>query len=307
MSSEQRPSPLLTFNHEIPTLTHDYKNIALETVNDAKANPLKDTQVRGGVGILKNQMACAFSGFARRLNIQLFNDPHIGLDRMEQGDIIHTTLQYFYQEITSQDKLLSLSKDKLDAIIKEKINTAIKYYGDTGFKKNEKRRISRIIHRFIEIDKQRQSFTVLSTEQSVNVNISGLKFNTRLDRLDEIEGGDKIIFDYKIGSPSVSSWCSEVIKEPQLPIYAIRNVTQGAAFIQLNADKVSIKGLSKNKDLLPKQSAKNSCKEWDEQVIIWEEILNTASQNFQQGKAQVLPNKTACQYCEFDSLCRVEK
>jgi hypothetical protein len=63
-------------------------------VDDAKANPLKHTQVHGGVGILKNQMACAFSGFARRLNIQSLNDPHIGLDRMEQGNIIHATLQY---------------------------------------------------------------------------------------------------------------------------------------------------------------------------------------------------------------------
>ena len=307
LSSEQRPSPLLTFNHETPILTHDYQNIVLETVDDAKANPLKHAQVHGGVSILKNQMACAFSGFARRLNIQSFNDPHIGLNRMEQGNIIHTTLQYFYQEITSQDKLLSLSKDKLDVLIKEKINTAIKYYNDTGFKENEKIRISKIIHQFIEIEKQRHPFTVLSTEQSVNVNIAGLKFNTRLDRLDETKGGNKIIFDYKIGNPSISNWCGEAIKEPQLPIYAISNAAQGAAFIQLNANKVSIKGLSKNKDSLPKQSARNSCKEWDEQVIIWGEILNTASQDFQQGKTQVLPNKTACQYCEFDSLCRVEK
>jgi hypothetical protein len=52
-----------TFNHETPALTHNYQNIVLETVDDAKANPLKHTQVHGGVGILKNQMACAFSGF----------------------------------------------------------------------------------------------------------------------------------------------------------------------------------------------------------------------------------------------------
>ncbi len=307
LSGEQQPSPLLTFNHETPALTHNYQNTVLETVDDAKANPLKHTQVHGGVGILKNQMACAFSGFARRLNIQSLNDPHIGLDRMEQGNIIHTTLQYFYQDITSQDKLLSLSKEELASLIEKNINTAIKYYADTGFTKNEKKRISRIIHSLVEIEKQRQPFTVLSTEQSVDVNIAGLKFNTRLDRLDETVGGDQIIFDYKIGNPSINDWCSEAIKEPQLPIYAISNTAQGTAFIQLNANKVSIKGLSKNKASLPKQSARSFCKEWDEQIISWEKILNTASQDFQQGKAQVLPNKTACQYCEFDSLCRVEK
>jgi ATP-dependent helicase/DNAse subunit B len=75
----------------------------------------------------------------------------------------------------------------------------------------------------------------------------------------------------------------------------------------LNTSKDFIEILSKNKASLPKQSARSFCKEWDEQIISWEKILNTASQDFQQGKAQVLPNKTACQYCEFDSLCRVEK
>jgi hypothetical protein len=42
-------------------------------------------------------------------------------------------------------------------------------------------------------------------------------------------------------------------------------------------------GLSKNKASLPKQSARSFCKEWDEQIISWEKILNTASQDFQQG------------------------
>jgi hypothetical protein len=39
--------------------------------------------------------------------------------------------------------------------------TAIKYYADTGFTKNEKKRISRIIHSLVEIEKQRQPFNVL--------------------------------------------------------------------------------------------------------------------------------------------------
>jgi probable DNA repair protein len=295
--NEQRPSPLLIFNTENSALKHTYQSIVLNTLADAKAKPLKDKQVHGGVGILKNQMACAFSGYAHRLNTLSFDEPHIGLNRLEQGNIIHTTLQYFYQEITSQAELLVLDEVKLDALIQEKIDNAIKYYAESGFKNNEKIRISKIIHQFIETDKKREVFTVLSTEESVGVDIAGLKFTTRLDRLDEIKGGDKVIFDYKIGKPSVSNWKGEAIKEPQLPIYAVTNDTQGIAFIQLNADKVSTKGIFRGEET----------SEWNAQIDHWQEILESASNNFQNGIATVLPNKTACDYCDFDALCRIAK
>lgn len=307
LDNEQRPSPLLKFTHETPTLEHHHQSAVTQTLNDIKAKPLKDTHVHSGVNILKNQMACAFRGFSHRLKTQSFDEPHIGLNRMQQGRIIHHALQYLYQEITSQDELLSLSQNKLDALIEEKINIANQRYGDTGFIKNEKSRILKIVHQFIKTEKAREPFRVLSTEKSVDVDIAGLKFSTRLDRLDETKDGDRIIFDYKIGKSSINNWCAKAIKEPQLPIYAITNPVKAVAFIQLNANKVSIKGWSKNKALLLKQSSRSSCKKWDEQMIIWQKTLNTASWDFQQGKAQVLPNKTACQYCEFDSLCRVEK
>jgi ATP-dependent helicase/nuclease subunit B len=54
-------------------------------------------------------MACAFKGFAHRLNTPSFDAPHIGMNRLEQGNIIHNILQYIYQEITSKEQLLALS------------------------------------------------------------------------------------------------------------------------------------------------------------------------------------------------------
>ncbi len=304
---EQCPCPLLKFEHETLNLEHLYQTQKLEILDNTKAKPLENKQVHSGVNILKSQMACAFSGFAHRFNIQPINTPHIGLDRIEQGEIIHKTLQYFYEEINSHEALLSLTQDKLTALINVKINTATQHYQHTGFTRNEKKRIVAIIYKLIEIDKQRESFVVLSTEKSVDVDVAGLKFTTRLDRLDKTKAGDKIIYDYKIGNPTVNQWCGESITQPQLPIYAIANTVEGIAFIQLNADKVSIKGLAKNTDLLPKQSSRHSCQTWEEQIITWKTMLNAASHDFQQGKAQVLPNKIACQYCEFDSLCRIEK
>lgn len=305
--NEQQPSPLLTFGNKKQSLKHKYQPIAMNALADTKTKPLLDTQVRGGVSILKDQMACKFKGFAHRLNTQTFDDPHIGLNRMEQGNIVHAALQYFYQDITTQESLLALSHHDLDTLIQQKITAAFKYYDESGFKKIEKIRVAKIIHQFIEVDKLRKPFTVLSTEEKIESNIAGLKFTTRIDRLDEMDNGDKIIFDYKTGNPTLSHWCGEVIKEPQLPIYAINKDTQGIAFIQLNADKINIKGLSKDEESLPKQRHSSSCLEWNKQIIRWKILLESTSKDFQTGKAEVDPIKGACDYCDFGSLCRVNK
>ncbi|SMN14220.1 FIG01199495: hypothetical protein [uncultured Candidatus Thioglobus sp.] len=295
-NTEQRPSPLCQFTHELPALTRHHQAPAQHSLPDQHARPLPDPHIHNGVNTLKDQMSCPFKGFAHRLNIQSFDPPHIGLDRRQQGKIIHTALQYFYQQITTQAALLALKPTELDTLIQRKITQALAHYTVSAFRQNEQKRLLTILHQFIRIDQQRDPFTVLATEQQITTNIAGLTFTTRLDRLDETHNADKIIFDYKISNPTTSHWNAPVIKEPQLPIYAISNPVQGIAFIQLNADKVAIKGLFKAKD--PQQ--------WQQQTNAWKTTLETTSKHFQHAHAAVLPNNTACQYCPLTPLCRVK-
>jgi probable DNA repair protein len=309
LESKQLPSPLVAFDPTINT-NHIQKisPIALESIDDTRTTHLEKLKIKSGVRILKDQMACAFKGFAHRLNTPSFDVPHIGMNRLEQGNIVHNILQYIYQEITSKEQLLALSAKELDSLILNKINAALRRYPNSGFKKIEKLRLSHLVHTFIEADKLREDFCVLATEQNITANIANLEFETRLDRLDQMSNGDKIIFDYKTGTTSIASWCGNAISEPQLPIYTLTNNVQGAAFIELASNKINFKGLSKDPDALPEQSKyKGKCQNWDEQLKIWQQTLNTASLDFQNGIATVLPNKNACDYCEFDLCCRVEK
>lgn len=306
---EQLPSPLLDFK-VLGFSRPEAKFIPIDTeiIDDDVTSKFESNTIKSGVTLLKDQMACAFKGFAHRLDVARYDAPHIGLDRREQGNIIHNALQYIYQEIESQEALLKLNKVELNTLVDKKLYAALKHYPDSNFKVVEKIRITQLLHKFIETDKARQDFRILATEQSIQVDIGGLTFSTRLDRLDKMHNGDKIVFDYKTGSTSTAKWCGQSIDEPQLPIYSVTNNTQGAAFIELNSSLVSFKGLSKDPDSLPKQSSrKGKCQNWNEQLIIWEANLNQASKDFQSGQAQVLPNKTACNYCEFDLLCRVQK
>jgi probable DNA repair protein len=307
--NEQQSSPLIEFSNavEAPTkskITH----VKTETLNDSQAPELSNKSISGGVSTLKDQMACAFKGFSHRLNTQHFNAPHIGLSRIEQGNIIHKVLEKIYQQILSLEQLLSYNDKDLTALIASSIDQELSTHSKSNFIKVERNRLLELVSKFIQSEKQRDEFKIISTEQEMQVNVAGLIFDVRLDRTDEMENGNRIIFDYKIGKTSVSDWCGDTIKDPQLPIYVLSNKTQGVCFIELASDKITYKGLSKDKDSLPKQSnKKTTCSQWDEQLSIWQEKISKASLDFQQGEAQVLPTKNACEYCEYDSLCRVNK
>jgi len=306
--SEQHGSPLLTFDNKIETPEHQYHPAVLEIINDTYSTPLTNKQVRGGVGILKDQMACAFKGFAHRLNIQKFEAPHLGLNRAEQGDIVHKVLEAIYQQAQSSADLSAHSEDALNKLIDTAIQNELKRYRRSGFTRIEYDRLQQLIHKFIATEKQRDAFRVIATEQTIEANVAGLHFSTRLDRVDEMNNGDRIIFDYKTGNLPSNPWCGNPIKEPQLPIYATTNSADGIAFIKPAADKTSYTGLARDKDSLPKKtSGQKSCTDWDEQLKLWRQQLDQTSLDYQQGNAEVLPTKGACEYCEYDSLCRIIK
>ena len=98
------------------------------------------------------------------------------------------------------------------------------------------------------------------------------------------------------------------IEQAQLPIYAISNTVDGVAFAAINPSDCQFKAITKNKSALPlKPQAKSKMPEWDIQLKEWYSALNSASDDFQNGIAKVLPTKNACEFCGYDLLCRVEK
>ena len=303
----QQPTPLLQFKLGISLFDHTYEILKQEKFIDNQAKALLNTQVKGGVGILKSQISCAFKGFTHRLKCEDFDTPEVGLRRFEQGNLIHQVLQHIYQVLPTHSHLIDCAKADLNLLVKKTIKQQLKQYKPSAFIQVEYDRLYHIICQFLESEKNRDSFDVVATEQVVESNINGLQFTTRLDRIDNTENG-RIIFDYKTGNLPSNPWCSDPIKEVQLPIYAHDNLADAIAFIQLSADKTTYSGFAKDKQILPKKSTwQSSCVEWDVQKHLWEEQLNHASSDFQQGVANVLPTQYACQYCNYSSLCRIQK
>ena len=306
---EELPSPYIDFKDYLEGSFIKTSSRELIYIDDYKAPKIKELTIKKGVKTLQNQMSCAFRGFAARLDIDDFEAPHIGLSRLQQGNLIHKILETFFNEIKSGASLLSLTELELDNLIEKHTESATLSLPKSNFKLNEKIRLVKIIRQHIDLEKQRSDFEVIKTESTSEVDINGLKFSTRIDRMDRLANGDSLIIDYKTGKDvKVSQMTGDPIDQAQLPIYAVTNSVDGVAFATINSNDCQFKAITKNKSELPlTKQAINRMPEWDKQITEWTSILNSASEQFQNGIASVLPVKNACDYCDYDLLCRVKK
>ena len=306
---EELPSPYIDFKDYLEGSFIKTSSRELIYIDDYKAPKIQELTIKKGVKTLQNQMSCAFRGFAARLDIDDFEAPHIGLSRLQQGNLIHKILETFFNEIKSGASLLRLTELELDNLIEKHTESATLSLPKSNFKLNEKNRLVKIIRQYIDLEKQRSDFEVIKTESTSEVDINGLKFSTRIDRMDRLANGDSLIIDYKTGKDvKVSQMTGDPIDQAQLPIYAVTNSVDGVAFATINSNDCQFKAITKNKSELPlTKQAINRMPEWDKQITEWTSILNSASEQFQNGIASVLPVKNACDYCDYDLLCRVKK
>ena len=306
---EELPSPYIDFKDYLEVSFIKNSSRELIYIDDYKAPKIQELTIKKGVKTLQNQMSCAFRGFAGRLDIDDFEAPHIGLSRLQQGNLIHKILETFFNEIKSGASLLKLTELELDNLIEKHTESATLSLPKSNFKLNEKIRLVKIIRQHIDLEKQRSDFEVIKTESTSEVDINGLKFSTRIDRMDRLANGDSLIIDYKTGKDvKVAQMTGDPIDQAQLPIYAVTNSVDGVAFATINSNDCQFKAITKNKSELPlTKQAINRMPEWDKQITEWTSILNSASKQFQNGIASVLPVKNACDYCDYDLLCRVKK
>jgi probable DNA repair protein len=304
---EQIATPLLDFEPCAENAAIAPQEQALTTVKDACAPQLKNSEIKQGVQTLQDQMSCPFKGFVRRLKIQDFEAEHLGFNRAEQGVLVHKILETLFTEVSSAEALKALSEESINRLIKSHTMRAITNT-DQNYQSIERNRIIRLIKQYLILEKQRSDFEVVATESIVEVCIEGLSFTTKLDRMDQLENGDRLIIDYKTGQSALSQITGEAIEQAQLPIYAISNEVDGVAFAQINASECVYKAVARNRKILPSsKQAQSKMPDWDTQLNAWRKTLNKASLDFQNGVSAVAPTKNACDFCDFDLLCRIEK
>jgi len=313
----------------IPRIQQIFDSSLKENIVDDQGPPLSVLEnIHGGSKILTYQAECAFRAFAVfRLKAQSFAQPELGISSLQHGILIHGLLEKIWKKLKNQLNLLALSKEELQKwliiLIDQTINEEI---SDTHpvFILIEKNRLLKIITDWLELEKKRPPFQVLEEEVECSVQLAGITFNLKIDRIDQLSNGVKLLIDYKTGTVKTQSWLGDRPQQPQMPLYALsfpQNNFHGVTFAQLQTGNLGFEGLHSegldtqtnfpkgmvniahykdNKDLI-------TPKTWSGLLSQWSAVLQKLSLDFNKGWAIVHPDDQGkpCGHCELQILCRI--
>lgn len=269
--------------------------------------------VSGGTSLLANQAKCPFRAFAaHRLHAKSESSLSTGPDASERGQIIHRIMELLWQKIESQQHLKALTEDELNTLIDEVIHTAltpyIKRLSFSPLVQNvEFARLRRLVLASLDWDKQRPAFTVESLEQTFTINLAGIDFKVRIDRLDRLASNKKWVIDYKTSIPMVKPWNEDRPESPQLLLYALLDDTINALlFIQLKAGNLTCSGFTEEPLAIKGISGLKKNEQWSEYRDQWHQQLTELATEFRTGVCLPQPTRAStCDFCDFSNLCRV--
>jgi hypothetical protein len=86
-------------------------------------------------------------------------------------------------------------------------------------------------------------------------------------------------------------------------------VIAGAAFAQIRAGELGLRGLLENDVSLPamKKMKVTPRAEFSDQVTQWKRVLERLAEDFLDGRAEVDPKVDACENCGLMALCRIRE
>jgi probable DNA repair protein len=274
----------------------------------------------GGTAVIADQSACPFRAFAlHRLDAESPAAPHAGLDAMERGILVHRVLAGAWGQLKTKTSLDAIGGDELEALLARVAHEAVtRAKRDRPatlagrFAEVEKRRLVRLARAWLEMEREARGddFSVAAVEDKRSLVIGPLTLRGKLDRVDELEDGRRIVIDYKSSAAPSSSWLGERPDEPQLPLYlgASEPAAVAIAFAQVKAGEMKFAALAADETLLPVWKSLPDIG-WDAQVAAWREVLARLATQFAAGEAAVQPKnpRTTCRNCDLQPLCRIHE
>lgn len=254
-------------------------------------DPKKET-IRTGSTLLKNQSLCPFNAFAiHRLKAEPLETPSQGLSAKDRGSLLHDILFRLWKKWDNSSVLNGLTDSKLSEALIETIaatlDLSIPRYpilGGNRYRALEQTRLKKLLSEWLDLEKQRPTFSVVDLECSRRVSFGDLEISLKLDRIDSVNG-NLVVIDYKSGEVTASHWDGDRPKDPQLPLYVLASEPRanGCAFAQVKAGKIKFAGVSIS-ELIPDVNPLDS---WDTQVALWQSAITGLANEFTTGIAQV--------------------
>ncbi len=272
--------------------------------------PLQDMHLKGGSRVLKDHAACPHRAYLTyRLMATSPVTPVIGLSARVQGILVHRILEKCWEQLEAHSALLAMDSESIEDFLSNIIQAVLKNWKPSIAVSNqhiEIKRLTKIICAWLEVEKSRSSFSIVSLEKRVEVVLADLKLNVTIDRIDRTKENQYLLIDYKTGEVVKEAWDDHRMDDPQLPLYAVslQNPPSGIAYACVSKDKLFFNGVGTVSDPGMKMIDENS---WEDLLRTFSVRLEKIASEIKSGYAVLDPKyKTStCETCALQAGCRL--
>ncbi len=309
---------------EAPSQARGDKGIVvpLESIDDSVglATNLPNQQA-GGVSLLEQQASCPLKAHLNhKLGIRPLEGEAEGLTPGERGGVLHEGLKHLFSSLRTSDQINLLTAVDREVLIEAAADEAAR-----GLKAPvrervglstldlERQRLIDILAAWLEVEGSRDiSFTVELSEESLEWDCDGLNLSLKVDRVDRLSNGQRIVIDYKSSAgQSAIDWSQSPLKSPQLPCYS--QVITDVETIAIGQVSINEPGyLTLGADIGLDDADKKSKKAMDRAGVSelaglkdqWLVDLRSLVSAFVNGSGTPTPSPSACRYCHYAAICR---
>lgn len=306
--------PLPADSLENPAVADTPKSTPLKEIKQNQFFGFDLNEAHLSASSLEDYLNCPFV-FAAKKVFKLLDEPLVDLqaDPRSLGSLDHAILE----KLSPVADLRDYSDTDLLALFDEiKSHLNLKFFDKSVWDLIKIRKL-KMARRFLKVEHQLRSqipnLKPLARELSFEVDIEGMKFKGKIDRVDQLDGQDVCIFDYKSGTSGLSSFKSWVEKDQlQMLIYAEALKKQGyrvvsAEYFDLRKMK-ALKGFRISDILWTEDlsaSPRVSEDELEQHLCSLREKIKDVAKKMAQGQFAPSPkNQDECVNCEWRTLCR---